>query len=254
MTTPAPDPKPGNPEPPVPAPSADQTAEALRNTRQLWLMILGVVALNSLVFLKTCSDAPANAIDKAGQALERVAAAFNRGTITTQFISHATTMTNTLRLEVAQLHQVEILTRKQETSTAFGFIPLPDVVVEARAPVEYTYYLDLQAAWKFDVRDKIVRVTAPGLRFNKPSVDASGIEYEVRKGMFKTDEALTALKRSITSMVEARASENIALVRENARRQAGKFVEQWLSRTFVDGKDCVVVVRFDDEPSDRPVE
>jgi hypothetical protein len=215
--------------------------------RQLWLIVLGIVALNCLLFLKTCSDAPANAIEKAGQVVERVAAAFKQGTITTRFTSHATTLTNTLRLEVAGLKQVEIFSRKQETSTAFGLIPLPDVVVEARAPVEYTYYLDLQAAWKFDVRDKIVRVTAPPIRFNKPSVDASGIEYEVRKGMFKTDEALIALKRSITSLADARASENVSLVRENARRQAGKFVEQWLARTFLDGKDFVVLVRFEDE-------
>jgi len=85
----------------------------------------------------------ADALDKAGEAFATVAGAFNGGTITTSFVSYATTITNSQRFQFATLKQMEIFTRTEEPSTAFGYVPLPDVAVEARAPVEFTYYLDL---------------------------------------------------------------------------------------------------------------
>ncbi len=201
----------------------------------------------SVYVFKSCVEAPGKVIDKAGAALERVAAAFNRGQITTSFISYATTLSNTLHLQFATLTQMEIFTRKEETSTGFGYIPLPDVVVEARAPVEYTYYLDLQKKWRFVLKDQTVQVFAPPIEFNKPAVDASGITYEVRKGFFKTAEAQEKLKQSITSLVRGRAQENIHLVREIGRKQTADFVEHWLIKNFADGKNYQVKVYFPPE-------
>ena len=125
---------------------------------------------------------------------------------------------------------------------------LPDVVVEARAPVEYTYYLDLNGKWQFDLRDNVVYVFAPPIKFNKPAVDASAITYEVRKGGIKTAEAQDTLKKSITRLVSLRARENIPLVRETGRKQTTEFVEHWLMKSFTDGKQYPVKVYFPDEP------
>ncbi len=209
----------------------------------------------SVYVFKSCVEAPGKAIDKAGAALEKVVAAFNRGSITTSFISYATTLSNSLHLQFATLNQMELFTRKEETSTGFGYIPLPDVVVEARAPVEYNYYLDLKKPWRFTVKDNTVTVFAPPIEFNKPAVDASAITYEVRKGYFKTAEAQEKLKQSITSLVRMRAKENLPLVREIGRRQTAGFVEHWLLKNFSDGKEFHVNVYFPDEeaPSDVPV-
>ena len=80
-----------------------------------------------------------------------------------------------------------------------------------------------------------------------PAVDVSAITYEVRKGFFGTSEALEALKRSITSLVEYRARENTPLVREMARRQTETFVARWLASRFSDGGNYVVRVTFADE-------
>src|SRR5215204_375110 len=220
----------------------------------LWMVVTLIVAVNAVLVLKTCLNAPANLADKTGQAISKtgsalatVAAAFNRGTYTTSFVSYATSISNQQHLQFATLKQHEIFTHTEEKSTAFGYVPLPDVVVEARAPVEYTYYVDLKAQWDLKLRDGTIDVFAPAIRANKPAVDASAIHYEVRKGYLKSDEALENLKHSITSLVTLRAKENIPLVRETGRREISEFVENWLARSFTDGKKYNVKVYFPGE-------
>ncbi len=214
----------------------------------MWMVIVAIVVTGGGYVFRSCRDLPGDAIKKTGEALADVAAAFNRGTITTSFTSYATTLSNHLHLQFATLRQAEMFTRTEETSTAFGYVPLPDVVVEARAPVEYTYYLDLNAKWQFVLRDGTIQVFAPPIRFNKPAVDASAITYEVKKGYLKTAEAQEKLKQSITALAVLRARENIPLVRESGRRQTAEFVETWLKRSFTDGKNHPVKVFFPDEP------
>src|SRR5204862_4074758 len=114
-------------------------------------------------------DKTGQVIDKAGHALSNIAAAFNQKTVTTAFISYATTISNHQRLQVATVKQTEIFTQTNQSSTAFGYVPLPDVVVEARAPVEFTYYLDLNAPWNFELKDGVIVAIAPPLNFNKPA-------------------------------------------------------------------------------------
>jgi hypothetical protein len=220
----------------------------------LWMLVVFVVALNAALFLKSCRELPGDVIDKtgkvidkAGHALATVAAAFNRGTITTSFVSTATTLSNHQHLQFATLKQTEIFTHHEEKSTAFGYVPLPDVVVEARAPVEYTYYVDLKAKWEMTLKDNTIHVFTPPIRSNKPAVDASAIAYEVKKGYLKTDEAQETLKRSITSLVTLRAKDNVPLVRETGRKEIAEFVENWLARSFADGSNYNVKVYFPGE-------
>ena len=191
-------------------------------------------------------------VTRAGRALAEVAAAFRRGTVTTSFVSYATSISNNTYLQFATLTQNEYFTRTEAPSTAFGYVPLPDVVVEARAPVQYTYYLDLNGRWNFELRDHVLHVFAPPIQFNKPAVDASAITYEVRKGFLKTAEAQENLKQSITSLVTLRAKENIGLVRETGRKRTAEFVETWLAKSFSDGPGYPVKVYFpDDSPPGR---
>lgn len=241
------------PPPPPPGSGGDWAKTVL------WGLALLFVTLNILLFVKTCRSLPGEAlertgqvIDKAGSALSSIAAAFKQGTITTSFVSYATSLTNHQRLQVATLREMAVFTQTNQMSTAFGYLPLPEVVVEARAPVEYTYYVDLNDRWRFVLQDGVVVAHAPRLQFNKPAVDASGLSYEVRKGSFKTDEALEALKQSITSLVVLRGRDNAALVRESARREVAGFVEKWLMRSFGDAKSYPVKVVFEGEPGGGP--
>ena len=223
----------------------------------MWIAIVLTIVFAILYVFRSCRDLPrdtmdraAHLIDRTGRALTSVAAAFNRGTITTSFVSYATTVSNQSYLQFATLKQMEIFTRSEAPSTGFGYIPLPEVVVEARAPVEYTYYLDLNAEWKFILKDNVIHVFAPPIRFNKPAVDASAINYEVKRGYVKTAEAQENLKKSVTSLVTLRAKDNVPLVREIGRKQTIEFVEQWLARSFNDATNYHAKVYFPGERTD----
>jgi hypothetical protein len=181
--------------------------------------------------------------------LAEVAAAFNQGSVETRFLSYATRVTGSTYLQFATVHQTEVFRRTDRSSTLWGTLDLPEVVVEATAPVEYTYFLDLDAEWRF-VRDgRRVRVVAPRPRFNKPAIDASEIRYEVRESSLLRDEAaaLVKLKEGLTRMSMERARDNLELVRELGRKQTAQFVSAWLIHAFGDGGDYAVEVRFADE-------
>ena len=213
-----------------------------------------LVAAGVYVF-KSCRDLPGEAIEKAGEAADKigqrlaeVAAAFSQGTITTTFTSYATSVSGSQFLQFATLSQEERFQRTDQASTGFGYIPLPDIIVEANAPVTYTYYLDLNDKWEFQLKDGAITVTAPDIKFNKPAVDVSRITYEVKKDSLirDTQSAMEGLKRSITWMASQKARD-MGLVRETGRKQTEAFVRTWLARSFADGKNYPVTVRFRNE-------
>ncbi len=219
---------------PPPVPPVTRGDSWARST--MWMGIVLLLVVGGVYVFKSCRDVPGDLT-------------FNRGTVTTSFLSYATSISNNHYLQFATLRQTEVFTQTDEASTGFGYIPLPEVIVEARAPVEFTYYLDLNAKWQLLVKDNVFYVLAPPIQFNKPAVDASAIRYEVRKdSVFRnTAQAQENLKQSITFLANRRARENINLVRETGRRQTTEFVERWLMKTYTDGKQYPVKVYFADE-------
>src|SRR5579862_3734241 len=218
-----------------------------------WMVIVALLVGGVLYAFKSCRDLPGETLDKTGklattvgQQLQRIASAFEQGTITTTFTSYATSLSGSQYLQFATMSQQEIFTRTDESSLLFGYIPLPDVIVEASAPVTYTYYLDLNARWDFVLRDGVIWVTAPDIKYNKPALDVSRITYEVKKDSHfrNTSEAMENLRSSMTWMSYKKAEANIDLVRETGRKQTESFVENWLAKSFADGKKYPVKVQF----------
>ncbi len=253
------------PEPLGPAatePTPEEKQRAARARSQIWIWVLVIIGVNAALFLRTCANSPRAVADATGRALHSAAdalatvvAAFNGGKVTTEFISYASSIEPTHRLQFATIKQKEIFTRRDQPTTGFGYITLPEVIVEARAPIEFTYYLDLNAPWKLVLQDNVIYVAAPRIQFNRPSIDVSAIQYEVRKdSVFRnTAEALENLRQSMTQLAQTKARENIGLVRETGRRQTAEFVEKWLSRQFTDGRNYPVKVYFDGEPLPPPL-
>ncbi len=224
----------------------------------VWMVAVCVVTAAGVYTFKSCRDLPGEVLDKTGKTahevgrqLASIAAAFKQGTITVSFTSYATSLSGSQFFQFATLNQTEKFTRRDEASLGFGYIPLPDLIVEATAPVTYTYYLDLNERWDFVFENGEILVTAPKIRYNKPAVDASRIEYEVKKDSLlrKTRDAMENLKNSITSLSYKRAESNVELVREMGRHQTETFVRNWLSKSFADGKRYPVRVQFRDEIS-----
>lgn len=222
----------------------------------MWMVVVTIAVAGGLYVFKSCRDLPGDTLDKSGKLAEKigeqvqkVASAFKQGTITTTFTSYATTLSRNQYLQFATLSQRETFTRTDESSLLFGYIPLPEVIVEASAPVTYTYYLDLNARWDFVLRDGIIWVTAPDIKYNKPALDISRITYEVKKDSHfrNTSEAMDNLRSSMTWMSYKKAAANVELVRETGRKQTESFVENWLAKSFADGKKYPVKVRFHSE-------
>lgn len=181
--------------------------------------------------------------------LSKLAAAIRSRSITTTFASTATEIRGTTRLQVAELKQVEVVERR-DAMQLFG-VSLPDVVVSARAPVTFTYTLDLEGKWDFDLTERTVTVLAPELRWNSPAVDVSRLTITKTESSILRDEdpVVEEVRASLTGILLQRARQNVPLVRETARRQAEAFVRSWLLRAYGVPEDVRVVVRFRGEPA-----
>jgi hypothetical protein len=189
------------------------------------------------------------------QELRRVAEAFRQGTITTSFTGYATSLTGSNFLQFARLQQTEIFERTDRRSLLWGQLPLPDVVVEARAPVEYTYYVDLDGRWDVRATEGLVRVTAPAPAFNAPALDPSALRFTVREGsVFRDEDVVTeGLKAALAELLRERARQHVPLVRDVGRRKVQEFVEKWLVERFSDGRAYRVEVAFADEAGPAPL-
>jgi hypothetical protein len=75
-----------------------------------------------------------------------------------------------------------------------GFSPRSGARGRSRSTIKYTYYLDLDAEWRCELRGDTVRVRAPEIQFNEPAIGASRIEYEVRQGSVLRDETAALAK------------------------------------------------------------
>jgi hypothetical protein len=227
-----------------------------------WPLAFTLVAIATLIIgaagvwyaLRTARSVSTAAIDSGKEILddiESIARAFRTGTIHTSFTSHATQVTGNSYLQFATLDEIEIFERTDSASALWGQLQLPDVVVRATAPVQYTYYLDLDRPWRFElVDDQRILVFAPAIRFNQPSIDVSRLDYEIRADSLLRDEtkAVAALKQGLARMARQRAGDNVGLVREIGRRKTEEFVENWLFRDFGEtARRYHVEVVFEDE-------
>ena len=233
--------------------------EPRRPSHAPWALAVAAVAIVAIVVggglyvFRSARSLPGEVVEggrKALRDLREVAAAFRTGTVTTTFRSYATEVTGTSRLQFAELRQEELFERRDTEAVLWGALALPDVVVEARAPVTYTYYLDLDKEWRFRLEGRDVLVVVPPVEWNRPAVDVSALRYGVREGSVFRDEqvALDRLRSELTPLLERRARQHVPLVREAGRRKVEAFVEGWLVRGFADGGGHRARIVFGDEP------
>ncbi len=234
---------PAAPPPAGPSPSRAPWAIAA-------VAIVAILVGAALYVVHAVRRLPSEVIESSGRTLREVAAAFRTGTVTTSFRSYATELHGTSRFQFAELRQLEVFERRDEAAVLWGTLLLPEVVIEARAPVSYTYFVDLDRPWSFRLEGRDVFVQAPLMQWNRPAVDVSALRYVVTTGSVFRDEALVQerLRDDLTALAQLRARQNLPLVREAGRRKVEAFVEGWLVQRFSDGADHRAHVRFAGEP------
>lgn len=136
-------------------------------------------------------------------------------------------------LEVAIVRAHERF-RREDTRQFWG-IPLGTTVSEIQAIVVYRYHIELAAEWPLTIRGHEAIVRAPELRPSLPvAFDSANLEKWTRSGWarFNKDDNLTALERSLTPELEARASAELyrRLATDAARQTVREFVSRWLLR------------------------
>jgi hypothetical protein len=187
-------------------------------------------------------------------AVRRVVEGFRTGEVETTLRSYGAQVHGTSRFQFAELKLLESFERKDSTSLAWGAIPLPDVVVEARGAVVYTYVLDLQKRWDLKLNDRTVDVVAPAPEFSVPALDPSTLKFETKKGSVLRDEAAVrdALQSGLSGLLNERAREHLSLVRETGRKSTEEFVRNFLLSHYDDAAGMTVRVRFADETPGSP--
>jgi hypothetical protein len=188
------------------------------------------------------------AVEEVGELLR----AFRTGTVRQRFEAFTTRQQGTNYLQVVTLDQRQTFEMEDSTTLLWGTVELPPVIVRATAPVQYTYYVDLEGAWRFDLRDDRVLVTAPPLRFNKPAIDVSRMRWQVLQGSLLRDEEVVKeqLRRELMGRAAIQARSNLPQVRETARAGVERFVRNWLLQTFDDAAGYDVEVVFADEAAE----
>lgn len=215
------------------------------------LLGLGLLGLATYIFHRA-QRIPGELLEEGrsiASELRSVAAAFKTGTITTTFVSYATEVSGGQKLQFATLREMEVFERTDRAQVLWGQLELPEVVVRAEAPVEYTYYLDLEERWDLVLEGETVRVTAPPIRFNTPAIDVSRLRYDIKTGSVFRDEALALdnLRRGLGQLALERAATNITLVRDLGRRETTEFVRTWLLSSYDDAASYHIEVIFADE-------
>ena len=184
---------------------------------------------------------------------------FSDGSITTVFTSKASEIAGSNNLQFAKLKQLEVF-EKNEIRRYFNF-QVAEASVRVSIPVEYNYYIDLKAAWKFvyNLEKNTIHIYVPKISFNTPSVDVSGMEVEMKKSVFINEKKLKdKIFSRITKSLDEKANENINIIREVARRETESFVRNFLSHNFSNDfsdyekiKSARMVVRFKDEYAEK---
>ena len=225
------------------------------------IAVTGVLTGGALLGLRTMRDLPGAAMDKGVQMLRtlggqaaKVARAFNEKTVREEFVSHAAEMAGTSRFQFATLREGEVFQRAESGSMAWGLVALPKVVVEARAPVEYSYYLDFSGDWEFARAGSEVMVFAPPIMANPPALEVSALQFYTLEGSIWRNEGAVRerLKDTLSAALAERAVRNSGLVRETGRRRLAEFVEKWLAEKFSGGRALRVKVVFPDERTLSP--
>jgi hypothetical protein len=177
-------------------------------------------------------DKSAHVIENSAQGIIQIAKAFKTGTVTHEFRDHVATVRSTNYLQVTNLKVSEVFSRKDTKKIIWETFQLPDVEIEIIAPVEYTFYLDLNDDWNFDFQDENlgIIVYAPVLKCGTPAVDFSeSVVREIRTSVLRDEKQVKEeLKKTITKKCTEKANQKIELIRALARESTKEFIENWL--------------------------
>lgn len=129
---------------------------------------------------------------------------------------------------------------------------LSSSVMEVRAPVTYSYYVDMKGPWKIVCEGETLTIVAPKIQVEEPAVDLTRLDTHIDSGklIFNEPAKLEELRRQFyTDMVKkATSREYMESIREDARRSLAEFANGWIVADLAKKFPVKYIsVRFEDE-------
>ncbi len=190
-----------------------------------------ILVFGAIYIFKYMMELPGKGVDKIANRVIDIAKAFKKGTIINEFRSYATSVSATNYLQIAKLSTHETFSKTDSKMILWDQFYLGDIKVEIRAPVEYTFFVDLNENWQFILKDKEmeVMILAPKIQVNKPFIDISNLTISseksiLRRGKSKIEEQL---RKEIVGLTKVRARGKIKLIRAIAKDMVAQFVQNW---------------------------
>ena len=131
--------------------------------------------------------------------------------------------------------------------------PLSNAIMEVRAPVTYSYYVDMKGSWKIISEGETLTVVAPKIQAEEHATDMSRLDTHIDSGklIFNEPAKLEELRKQFyTDMIRKSTSrEYMDSIREDARRSLAEFANGWIIADIAKKYPSVkyISVRFEDE-------
>lgn len=193
-------------------------------------------------------------LDLSNRKLKEFTESFSSGKVEEEFHSYISKLEGTNRLQVASIKSVDNFSKKDTKSILWDLISLPEVIVEIKAPVEYTYFIDLNRKWEFhwEEEDSTIKIIAPKIQAGTPAVNVSKMEFSEKKGSILRDvnEVKNQLKNELTEKLEYVATNKIILIKEIAREETEIFLRNWFLNYYFkesEYKPKKINIYFEDE-------
>ena len=174
---------------------------------------------------------------------------FSQEKLSISFVSYMSSVQGVQKIQLAEIQAVELIERTSQYSIFWNMLKLPDVVVQARIPVSYSYYIDLSEPIQMEIVDQVMQVQAPALKANPPAADVSAISFEVKKGsLFRNARpAIDEIMKTITPLLNQSAESKKTVVLEKAKEQLALIIKNWMLNN--PGSPKVTVINIDFTPS-----
>ncbi len=219
-----------------------------------WKTFLSKINFTVIVITALVLAAIIYLTEKGCGTISEIAENFKSGKVVTEFHDYVTKIMGTQRLQIASLNTTDIFTRVDSKSILWELIDLPDVKIEIKLPVEYTYYVDLKEKWNFEWDENLmhIKVYAPKIKPNTPAVNISDMKVTILKESIlrNVDEVRDSLFKELMPRLTRLAYEKIDLIRETARKEVSQFVSNWFVQAYLkdyDMKPKLISVYFEDE-------
>ena len=222
--------------------------------KSIWTKLLLKINITTILLAVIFLTAFLYLAEKGCNALSQIVENFKSGKVVTEFHDYVTEVKGLQRLQVASLKSTDVFTRVDSKSILWKLIDLPDVKIEIKMPVEYTYYLDLKDKWNFEFDENLmhIKVYAPSIKPNTPAVNVSEMKVTVLKSsIFRNVDAVKdSLFKELMPRLNQLAYEKINLIREAARKEVTNFVSNWFVQIYFKDystKPRLLSVYFEDE-------